>query len=355
MFKFNELKQIHLEITNNCQASCPMCSRNHHGGIENPLINLTSWTIEDFKAIITQEVLDQVEHIYFCGNFGDPLLNDDLIEMCQYIKDNSDVYVRIHTNGSLRNTKWWERLAKAMPKEHVVIFALDGLEDTHSRYRIGTDYNKIVQNAQAFINAGGNAEWVYIVFEHNEHQVEIARQRAKDIGFSQFVVKNSSRFVGDPNFPVYDKEGNTVDVLKPSSNTVIKFLDTKALTNYKEIVNNTEIDCFVKKTKEIYIDAHRNLMPCCFLASTPYNYSSPGSLVYDIRQVILNQYNDLVKDLKVINTLEKSIKDIVDSEEYQTVWNEYWSTKKLITCVRACGKNQFSKPTDQFIEKDKIK
>ena len=355
MFKFNELKQIHLEITNNCQASCPMCSRNHHGGMDNPLINVTNWSVDEFKSIITQEVLDQVEHIYFCGNFGDPLLNDGLIEMCQYIKDNSNVYVRIHTNGSLRNIKWWESLAKALPENHVVIFALDGLEDTHSRYRIGTDYNKVIQNAKAFIDAGGIAEWVYIVFEHNEHQVEIARQRAKDLGFSQFIVKNSSRFVGDTNFPVYDKLGNTVDVLKPSSNTVITFLDNKALANYKDIVNRTEIECFVKKVKEVYIDAHRNLLPCCFLASTPYNYSAPGSLVFDIRQVIQKQYDDLVNDLKVISTLDKSIKDIIDSDEYQNVWGEYWTTKKLITCVRACGKNQFSKPTDQFVEKDQIK
>ena len=38
MFSFSDLENIHLEITNRCQASCPMCSRNYHGGLENPLI-----------------------------------------------------------------------------------------------------------------------------------------------------------------------------------------------------------------------------------------------------------------------------------------------------------------------------
>jgi sulfatase maturation enzyme AslB (radical SAM superfamily) len=352
VFKFNQLESIHLEISNNCQASCPMCSRNHHGGLENPLIKVQDWTLEDFKTIINQDVLDQLKQLYFCGNFGDPLLNNDLIPMCEYVKNNSSVSIRIHTNGSLRSTEWWKNLAKALPADHLVIFGIDGLEDTHDRYRIGTDYNKIIKNARAFIEAGGYAEWAYIVFEHNQHQVTAAKNVAADIGFKRFTTKNSSRFVGDTNFEVYDQEGNTVDILRPPKDTVIKFLDKTIIENYKEVVKNTEIDCYVLKTKEVYIDAYRNLMPCCFLAATPYNYSTVGSMIYDVRQHALQQYNELVRKLGTINTLKKPVKDIIDSHEYQTVWNEYWTTKKLITCARTCGKNELSKPVDQFIERE---
>jgi MoaA/NifB/PqqE/SkfB family radical SAM enzyme len=354
MFPFTDLKQIHLEITNNCQASCPMCSRNHHGGLENPLIKIQEWSIEDFKTIINQDVLDQVEHLYFCGNFGDPLLNNDLIPMCEYVKNNSAVSIRIHTNGSLRSAKWWQELAHALPDDHLVIFGIDGLVDTHSRYRIGTHYDNIIKNAQAFIRAGGRAEWAYIVFEHNQHQVIAAKQIAADLGFERFTTKNSSRFVGDTNFEVYDQQGNVIDILRPPADTVIKFLDKKIIDNYKEIVKNTEIDCYVLKTKEVYIDAYKNLMPCCFLAATPYNYSSVDSVAYGVRQHALQQYNELINSLGTINTLEKSVKDIIDSHEYQSVWSEYWSTKKLITCARTCGNNQLSKPIDQFIERESL-
>jgi MoaA/NifB/PqqE/SkfB family radical SAM enzyme len=354
MFPFKELKQIHLEITNNCQASCPMCSRNHHGGMDNPLIKLRDWSLTEFKQIINQEVLDQIDDLYLCGNFGDPLLNNDLIDMCQYVTDNSTISIRIHTNGSLRNTEWWAKLAKALPKEHVVIFGIDGLVDTHHIYRVDTNYDKILTNARAFIEAGGTAEWAFIVFEHNQHQVDEAKRIAAEIGFERFTTKNSSRFVGDTNFEVYNKIGEVVDVLRPPTETVIKFLDKSTIENYKEIVKNTDIDCYVLKTKEIYIDAYKNLMPCCFLAATPYNYSEENSLTYNVRQHSLQQYTELVKDLGTINTLEKSVKDIVDSTPYQEVWNEYWSTKKLITCVRTCGNNQLSKPVDQFIERESL-
>ena len=57
MFKFSELRQIHLEISNRCQASCPMCSRNYHGGQDNPLIKGKDWTLDEFKQIMSPEVL----------------------------------------------------------------------------------------------------------------------------------------------------------------------------------------------------------------------------------------------------------------------------------------------------------
>jgi hypothetical protein len=56
MFNFNQLKQLHLEISNNCQASCPMCTRNIHGGIENPNLKLKDWSLEEYKTIISEEV-----------------------------------------------------------------------------------------------------------------------------------------------------------------------------------------------------------------------------------------------------------------------------------------------------------
>ena len=354
MLDFKDLRQVHLEITNNCQASCPMCSRNNHGGLENPLIKIQEWSFNDFKTIINQEVLDQIHNIYFCGNFGDPLLNDSLIDMCAYVKENSDVSIRIHTNGSLRNSQWWKNLAQALPRDHIVIFALDGLEDTHSRYRIGTDYNKILSNARDFIQAGGNAEWAFLVFEHNEHQIEQARKIAIENKFKKFTVKNSSRFVGEKDFPVMNKQGEIIDILRPSSSTIIKFLDKNTILNYKSIVEKTEIDCYVKKTKEVYIDAYKNLMPCCFLASAPYNHTEASSAIFSIRQELLQQYNELVKDLGEINTTKKSIKEIIMSLQYQNVWSKYWKEKKLITCARTCGKNDLSKPMDQFVERESI-
>ena len=122
MFKFNELKTVHLEISTRCQASCPMCPRNYHGGLENPNLKIADWTYAEFAKIFDAETLAQLTGIYFCGNFGDPIMNDDLILMCQHLKDFAPhIDLRIHTNGGARSTRWWQALRQAMPERHVVL------------------------------------------------------------------------------------------------------------------------------------------------------------------------------------------------------------------------------------------
>lgn len=328
-----------------------MCSRNYHGGMENPLIKNQDWSVSDFKKIVSHKVLEQINGFYFCGNFGDPIINDDLIEMIEYaVSVNPKLNVRIHTNGGARKIEWWTKLAKALPQTHTVIFAIDGLEDTHHLYRIGTKYETVIKNASAFIAAGGRAEWCFIKFKHNEHQVEEAKARAKDLGFSLFTEKNSSRFIGEPKFPVFDKEGNTEYHLEPPTDSQLSYVSIDVVKNYKEILGDAEIDCYVKNTKEIYIDAYRNVFPCCFLASAPYNYVKLNDIISPVRKDMLSQYNSLVNDLGNINALEHTVQDIIDSVEWQSVWEKYWGEKKLITCAKTCGKiKQIPKPKDQFV------
>lgn len=360
MFRFNQLKSLHLEITNNCQASCPMCTRNVHGGLPNPKIKITNWTLDEYRTIIDEEVLNQLEVVYFCGNYGDPLLNNDLIVMVQYSKEvNSNIEIRIHTNGSLRSTEWWKQLAQAMPEKGSVVFAIDGLEDTHSIYRIGTSYNKIIENAKAFIQAGGNAKWAFIRFKHNEHQVDEARAIATDLGFSEFSLKDSSRWLLEPTFDVLDKSGNVAYQLEKSQYSTIKIIDANIIKNYKSIVESTEVDCFAQHIKEAYIDAYRHVFPCCWIAMIPYHPADRSNGIQEIRYQIDQEYHDLVESLggyESLNAINHTVKEIIESNEYQTVWQHYWDNKKLITCARTCGKAKelFSTPIDQFTKTENL-
>jgi len=360
MFHFNELNQIHLEITSNCQASCPMCTRNIHGGVTNELLPLDSWTLDQYKTIISPEVLNQVKMIYFCGNYGDPLLNNNLIEMIRYSASvNPALSIRVHTNGSLRNAAWWKELYKALPKDHAVVFAIDGLEDTHSIYRVGTDFTKIIENATSFINAGGNAEWAYIRFKHNEHQVDQARLLATELNFKVFTMKDSSRFLMKPEFEVLNKNGEVIYNLEPSTYSEIKFIDKKVIDSYKMIMRESTIDCYALKLKEIYITAQGNVFPCCWLALLPYHPVDRASELQHIRYEITNQYYELVESLGGIERLDatkQSIRDIMESTEYQTVWDSYWNDNKLITCARSCGvlPDIYSTPKDQIVSIERL-
>jgi len=359
MFKFNELQTIHLEITNNCQASCPMCARNYHGGQPNPLLKINNWTLKDFQDIFTDEVIAQVKGIYFCGNFGDPLLNNDFLDMIKWIVPKSpNLVINIHTNGGARKTDWWEDLARSLPQNHMVNFGIDGLEDTHHLYRVGTTYENVIRNAKAFIDAGGRAEWVFLKFKHNEHQEDEARRRAKELGFEIFTLKNSSRFLGEPRYRVIDKEGNITHYIEPPSDNKMHFISKEMIDNYKQTIMPLEISCKVQRDREIYIDAFKMIMPCCWLASAPYTQYDYDNVNAHIRSEIKRQYHDLVDALggpQALDAVNVGIKTVIDSEPWQTVWEEYWTNKKMIMCARICGQTPtISKPTDQFLERKKL-
>jgi len=358
MFNFLNLQTIHLEITNRCQASCPMCARNIHGGLKNPLIKNNDWRYSDFTNILTSQVLEQIKTFYFCGNFGDPIINADLPKMCEYARNvNPHIKVIIHTNGSAKDTKWWNDIAKKLPIDHNIVFAIDGLKDTHHIYRIGTNYNTIIENAKSFINSGGNAEWCFIKFKHNEHQVEEAESIAKQLKFKKFTVKNSSRFIANDKFPVLDKRGKEIYNLFPPSDNKIKFITKDIIDNYKLIVENTSIDCFVEKHKEVYIDTYKHLYPCCYLGSVPYTYIE-NDFALEVRKEIKKQHNEFIDFMggyNFINTLNNTIERIMASQQWNLFNKKYFIENKMITCVRTCGKlNSFTSPYNQKIKEEDI-
>ena len=357
MYKFKDIRSLHIELTSNCQASCPMCARNHHGGIENPLLKVTDIALDKFKKICSASILSQINGITLCGNFGDPILHKDLIPIVKYIvESNPNIKLDIHTNGSARTTAWWLELASVMPAEHCLQFGIDGLADTHSLYRIGTDFDKIIENASAFIKAGGKARWNFITFKHNEHQLEECRALANKIGFESFQEKQTSRFIGNPWFDVLDKNGNVTHTLENPTEQKLIFIDRKTVENYKEVIKAAKIECEVEKTLQAYIDAQGYLWPCCFIGATPYIHTTPEQLVHNYQTDSYASFNKLIDEFggkEAFNLQQHTIEEIVDSEAWQTKWDRVFKDNSVHVCARVCGK--FPEPTisqcrDQFLD-----
>lgn len=351
MFNFSDLEIVNIEISNRCQAACPMCPRNIHGGIENPLLKVNDWTIDDFKTIFPPAVVRHLKEFRFCGNFGDPLMNNDLLKMCEYIThEDSSSIVYIHTNGSLRDTKWWKQLVEVLPKNHFVVFALDGLSDTHALYRINTSFETIIKNASTFISAGGNAIWHYIRFQHNAHQVDEAREMAIKLGFKNFTIKDSRRFTS-PQFKVVDSQGNQTHTLSPMSN--IPIVNKKEiLSSYDTWSNSNRIYCYALDEHDLFIDAHFTVLPCCILASflytsydenllRSYNLYDDATSVNTLGGKIKDQVLDIIEELGGFSALDarNGIENILNTSKWQTIWHEKWKTYKSLTCMLMCSKD----------------
>ena len=347
MFSFDKLHTVQIEITSRCQASCPMCLRNIHGGIENTTLPLSDWSVQQFKYTFNDEVLNQVKCINFCGDYGDPIMNNGLMDMCRYVTEKQpNISIVISTNGSARTAQWWSELASALPKNHTVIFAIDGLQDTHSLYRIGTSYDMIIRNATSFIAAGGKAEWMFIRFKHNEHQVETARALANELGFAAFNTKESKRF--GKKFPVLNKQGVIEYHIEPPSNGTVQPVEFVHLQNYNEWKN--DVSCFSFDTKEMYIDASGYVMPCCLIGSFLYAnydvelYNKYGVIdetsVTGIARELQLEVFSIIKDLGGLDSLDSkihSIKEIMSTDAWRTLMHTKWLEKSSSVCKILCG------------------
>lgn len=326
MYNFNEITSIHLEVTSKCQARCPMCPRRVQGGPMNPFVDLEEITLELFQKWIPPSLIKQLESLSMCGNLGDPILAKDTLKILQYVRQmNPSVDIQFHTNGSARPTEWWKQLAKL---NVIITFGIDGLEDTHSLYRINTDFNKIVKNATAFISAGGRAVWDMLVFEHNEHQVDACRQLSIDLGFKSFKVKHTSRFK-EQQLTVIDDSGKTVRVLYPTEKS--RIITNKILEVKQE--ESPTISCKVVSQKQIYISAAGNVSPCCWLDMS----WRPPMDDYRIN------YMDTIGEY--FNLHEMTLEEIFKSGFFDNVKNT-WESCSLKECARQCG--SFNRLKAQF-------
>jgi MoaA/NifB/PqqE/SkfB family radical SAM enzyme len=202
-----QIKQLTTELTFRCNAKCPACHR------WKPLrINLNdpeyTISLDRFKQLFNPELLNNLEWLVLNGNFGDSVMNKQFREIISYVKSHGTKLL-IHTNGSIHDKNYWTDVGNILNKFDIINFDIDGLEDTHSIYRINTDYHKVLENAKAVIDTGRTqVEWKYIVFEHNKHQVEDARALAKQLGFTTFSTVKTSRDTFAP------KKGEYVHIKK---------------------------------------------------------------------------------------------------------------------------------------------
>ena len=77
MYKLEDIRDIHLEITSRCQAKCPMCPRRINGGPLNPFIHLDDVSLETFKKWFPVDFIKQLNSLFMCGNLGDPIVSKD--------------------------------------------------------------------------------------------------------------------------------------------------------------------------------------------------------------------------------------------------------------------------------------
>ncbi len=284
MYNISDIKTIHLEITQKCQAACPMCDRNQNGGDLNPHINLNELTLQDCKNIFKPSFIKQLKKMYMCGNLGDPIVANDTLEVFAYFRQhNPTMSLSMNTNAGAQKPEWWKQLANVFGNNGYVIFSVDGLEETNHLYRQNVNWKMVEQSMRAFCGAGGKARWDYLIFDHNQHQVEKAKKLSEEIGFESFTSKKTGRFISSNSVK---KEQHQAVNRKGKETTLLKKPDAKyqnkELSKYDILVkkygsmdkyyDQAPIICKVAKENSLYITAEGLALPCCWTAGRMYKW-----------------------------------------------------------------------------------
>ena len=343
MYEYQDIQIVHLELTSKCNLSCPQCQRNECGGKPNPLLPLGELSLSDCHKIFPAEFLQQLKLIYVCGVYGDGILAHDCLEIFKYFRsENPSLKLQLHTHGSARPVGWWRELASALGEYGNVIFGIDGLEDTNHLYRRGSNWNRVMENAHAFIESGGIAYWQFIAFKHNEHQIESARTLSENMGFKKFTLLNSNRrffdgsnFMPTKSLGVLKSDGTFDYDIRPTSESDPEYAnDFKSLTSKEDYLENTPITCKVQKELNITITFEGLVYPCCWLSSHKYDAGMRSR--EDIQRLIGSCEN--------IDATRKPISDIVVwFAQIPDLWKPGPSRLKI--CSRFCGEFLNKRPS----------
>lgn len=327
----NNLNTINAELSNYCNSACPMCPRfDTDLNLIKDITNNSHTSLQVIKNNIGSGVLSRLKRFYSCGVLGDGAMNPECLEIFDYVRTTGADEVVLNTNGGLRNTEFWKGMAQTGTR---VIFAIDGLEDTNHLYRRNVKWNKVIENVESFIKAGGKAEWDFLVFKHNQHQIEQAEALANKLGFKSFNRKDTTRwddFDSDGNW--MERESIKVDdyMLEKVERQTESSLGSdgqaqKSKASDSFTFETRKITCwsFHNGKSEIYLAANGDVSPCCWLG--------------DLK---IHEAKNIIKDYTKININYDSLENILEGDFFNELANGIQGKReahRLTTCYNTCG------------------
>lgn len=329
----DNITSINAELTNYCNAACPMCARYFiDGELIKDKVNSMHTSLDFIKDKIGIKIIKQLNRFTSCGNFGDGAMNPECVEIYSWVRQvNSRAVLILHSNGGARNKEFWQDLAKL---DVWVTFAIDGLEDTNHMYRRNVKWNKLMENVESYLEAGGRATWEMLIFKHNEHQVDKCRELSQQLGFKNFNSKQSARWSD------FDSDGvwRDLDTIKSGEyvlekSTMLKAPDIGEGGNSQKVqidkdnVNRKKIKCYAhqvdKDFVEIYLAVNGDVSPCCWLG--------------DLK---MHESKNIIKDYTKVNLHHSTLEEILDSEYFHELDKGIRGEKnsyRLHTCYFTCG------------------
>ena len=363
IFKMNNqyapnYQAVQIALSTNCNLLCPGCNRTHFDLDKyslNPLVKknqfLDKQVILDFVQNKASYNLNQIE---FAGLVDDPLSYPWLLELLEdLLIIKPTLKITFHSNASLRTPDYFIKLATILKQfsAHSVNFSVDGLEDTNHIYRVGAQWNKIMANAKAFIGAGGDATWQFIVFPWNAHQEEEVRHLANSMGFNTVIIRNNrDPMLDDMNLSLPETTDKPWYNAKQQHTTEYKektYTSNQIFVHFeKELVAKTfqrpyNIECIWHNDSKIYISYDGTVWPCCYIAFD----SLRNPKIIALQKLKFEPYGENFNNLYHYTIDNIMSKEPFSSDVLNSISNDKEhglnKTDAYFTCIKTCSQRGF--------------
>lgn len=182
-------KSLRLEATTFCQLKCPSCETAQ--GKTHTTLGGGFLKFEHFKKIVDEN--PWLSHIEL-SNWGEIFLNPDLIQIMEYAY-KKNVALTAGNGVNLNTVKEQALEALVKYKFRYLSCSIDGAsQETYSIYRRGGNFDRVIENIKTINRYKEKYQsefpvlrWQFVVFGHNEHEIEAAQALAQQLNMQLFI------------------------------------------------------------------------------------------------------------------------------------------------------------------------
>ncbi|NLO90521.1 MAG: radical SAM protein [Elusimicrobia bacterium] len=176
---------LSVEPVNYCNLKCPLCSIGYLPSRDTLDFGLYKRMLEQLGPYVARMELYKR---------GEPLLHPQIIPMLE-LAASYGIETTVATNLNVLPAGGARALAKS--GVNVLIVSLDGAtQETYQKYRVGGRLETVLENTRELARArkelGRKTPFIlmqYVVFRHNEHELDEAVKLARDCGADQLMFK----------------------------------------------------------------------------------------------------------------------------------------------------------------------
>jgi MoaA/NifB/PqqE/SkfB family radical SAM enzyme len=181
-----------VDPSNGCNLACPGCVHSEH----SKTLKLFDWD----KGMLCQERFQALLHqfggcavqIMFC-NYGEPTAN---LQTPEFIKLAKAYLIQTVLSTNLTVGRFDAEAYVASGLDFMYLSIDGATQPVYERFRKKGRIDLAYENIRKLVDAKKRLgtrtpilRWQYLAFEHNEHEIPLALQRAKELGVDQFVVE----------------------------------------------------------------------------------------------------------------------------------------------------------------------